>query len=372
MPRTVSSTFFRFCLFGAAGFAVDGGVLTALVNGMGWHHYPARAISFTLAVSLTWWLNRKWTFARTHDTRSEYLRYFSIQGIGAAINLGTYVIVIESVPALARVPIVPLAIGAALALVFNFLASRRFVFGQPSLPPGPELAPPETSSYSGRENLDAMKHAKLYNRYLERLVQRHSPGGKTVDFGAGGGTFAIPLTQAGLDVDCIEPDAGLRQDLEAAGLAIHESLATIAPESVDYIYSLNVLEHIEDDAGMLTALGERLRPGGRLLLYVPAFQLLYSSMDSKVGHFRRYGKAGLRALVEAAGLRVETARYVDSLGFFASLLFKCFGNSDGSLSPTSIRLYDRLAFPLSRLADLLVSPWIGKNLLVVAARRADG
>lgn len=120
--------FATFCLVGTVGFVVDAGVLTLLVNGLGWHHYAGRAVSFPFAVTATWLLNRRWTFRRTGDTRTEYSRYFSVQAVGALINLATYAAIIEAVPRLGAVPVIPLAAGAALALAFNFLASRRFVF----------------------------------------------------------------------------------------------------------------------------------------------------------------------------------------------------------------------------------------------------
>ena len=124
----IAASFTRFCGVGAIGFLVDAGVLTLLVNGLGWDHYPGRSVSFALAVTTTWLLNRTWAFRRTQDSRSEYARYFSVQCVGALINLGTYVAVIEVVPETASIPVVPLAIGAAPALLFNFLASQRFVF----------------------------------------------------------------------------------------------------------------------------------------------------------------------------------------------------------------------------------------------------
>ena len=144
-----------------------------------------------------------------------------------------------------------------------------------------------------------------------------------------------------------------------------EQLRRFAPESVVF---LNVLEHIEDDAAALRELHRKLVPGGRLLVYVPAFQVLYTSMDRKVGHLRRYTRATLIAAVTAAGFAVEHSRYADSLGFFATLVFKLFGNARGTLDRHGIRLYDRRVFPLSRALDALVSPLFGKNVLLVAVK----
>lgn len=120
----------RFTLVGGVGFMIDAGILTLLVNVLGFGHYGGRAISFTAAVTATWLANRYWVF-RTDaslDRRKEYTRYLAVQIAGAAINLCVYVLAIESLPHLARIPVVPLAIGATVALLFNYSASGRFVF----------------------------------------------------------------------------------------------------------------------------------------------------------------------------------------------------------------------------------------------------
>ena len=62
----------------------------------------------------------------------EYGAYFGVQAVGAAINLGTYALVIALVPSLARLPVLPLAAGAALALLFNYSAASRWVFAASS------------------------------------------------------------------------------------------------------------------------------------------------------------------------------------------------------------------------------------------------
>ena len=69
-------------------------------------------------------------------------------------------------------------------------------------------------------------------------------------------------------------------------------------EVIDFVYTFNVLEHIEDDAAALTHVGRALRHRGKLLGYVPAFEVLYTSMDRWVGHLRRCWRARLRSKVE--------------------------------------------------------------------------
>jgi len=225
--------------------------------------------------------------------------------------------------------------------------------------------------YSGIDNLEVMAEALNYNAFLRSLVERElRPGDAVLDFGAGTGTLALPLAGAGHPVACVEPDPQLRGRLSAAGLTAHADLSAVPEHSLDFAYTVNVLEHIDDNAAAIAALRERLKPGGRLLVYVPAFAVLYSSMDRKVGHRRRYRRRELVALLERAGLTVERAAYCDSLGFFATLLFKLFGNDSGTIDRRALVLYDRWLFPLSRTLDGIFGRWFGKNLLA-AARRDD-
>lgn len=127
-PDETHRRFFRYALVGGSGFVIDASALTFLVNGLGYGHYLSRAASFSLAVTFTWWINRRWVFQSGTPARREYSGYFLVQLVGAVINLGIYVLTIELVPALAAIPVLPLAIGASVALLANFLLVRRFVF----------------------------------------------------------------------------------------------------------------------------------------------------------------------------------------------------------------------------------------------------
>jgi putative flippase GtrA len=122
----------RFIGVGAIGFAVDAGVLTALVVGWGQDPYRARGLSFALAVTVTWYLNRHWAFASRANQRktAEYTRYVAVQLTAAIINLGVYTACLGVSPILRTYPALPLAIGAAVALVFNYLGARFFVFAK--------------------------------------------------------------------------------------------------------------------------------------------------------------------------------------------------------------------------------------------------
>jgi hypothetical protein len=131
-------------------------------------------------------------------------------------------------------------------------------------------------------------------------------------------------------------------------------------------FEMGFLEDVEDDQTSLCSLAAKLTRGGRLLIYVPVFQCLWTSLDERVKHYRRYRRRELERLAGSAGLTVLKTRYVDSLGFFVALGFKVFGNKNSHLSARAVSLYDRCVVPLSRLLDLLVNRLFDKNVYVIA------
>ena len=230
----------------------------------------------------------------------------------------------------------------------------------------------ERRRHSGGENLEVMQEAVRYNRYLRDLVKRNAGCAATaLDFGAGIGTFSDSVDLPPARVHCVEPDAAARDILADRGFQVHADLSGVDDAAVQYVFSLNVLEHIEDDAAALANLFRVLEPGGRLFLYLPAFNLLFTSMDTHVGHHRRYRLSGIERLLLQAGFEIEKKAYADALGFFATLAFRLFdGSEPAPLKPGTVRLYDRYCFPLSRMLSVPLARVLGKNLYVVARRPA--
>lgn len=123
---------FAFGCVGGIGFAVDAGILSLLVNVGGANVYLSRCVSFATAVFVTWFLNRTWVFKQdahiARDKRREYLSYFTVQSIGALLNLGVFSLLIATHPALQSYPVIPLAFGSAIAMFFNYMGSHFWVF----------------------------------------------------------------------------------------------------------------------------------------------------------------------------------------------------------------------------------------------------
>lgn len=128
--QLLRSRFLRFAAVGGAGFVVNEAVLhLALV--LGADRYTGWLASFAVAVTFTWWGNRTLTF-RDHAAETGLLREWATfvvaNSLGALANFATYSLLVNFVAAPLGDPHLALAAGTIVGLVFNFTASRRFVF----------------------------------------------------------------------------------------------------------------------------------------------------------------------------------------------------------------------------------------------------
>ena len=221
--------------------------------------------------------------------------------------------------------------------------------------------------YRGHDILDLLKQARNYNRWLvDQVIAAMPPSAqRIVDLGAGRGTFSELLRQRGVNVEVIEPDAENQRELHRLGFAVHSTIDALPAGSLDYVFTLNVLEHVADDEALIAAAFSRLRQSGRFFVFVPAFPVLWTRLDDYVQHERRYRRRPFVAMLRRLGFEVERARYADSLGFFAALAARCAGSE---MSARNVSAYDRFAFPLSRILDPLLGRFFGKNLAVVCRR----
>jgi len=233
---------------------------------------------------------------------------------------------------------------------------------------------PSDIPYSATDGLVRIEAAMTrYNRWIIGKVIKGY--GKTLDsktrvldFGAGLGTLSqIFYEKSGVRPDALEIDPGHRLEAARRGFATYSTLAEL-PVVYDLVFVSNVLEHIEDDVGTLLSLKTHLKDDGALLIYVPAFEAIWTSMDEKVGHIRRYRKKALAEKLRHAGYDVRYIGYCDSLGFILAFLFKFIGSREGDLPMKSLSLYDRFLLPISRTMDVLFSRLFGKNLFVIARK----
>ncbi len=127
--RTVAQ-FGRFGVVGTIGFLVDTAALyAAMALGLGL--YSGRAVSYLVAATTTWALNRAWTFRGqgSGPVMRQWALFLLVNLVGFACNYGTYAALVASVPLVADHPVIGVAAGALAGMIGNFLLSRRYVFG---------------------------------------------------------------------------------------------------------------------------------------------------------------------------------------------------------------------------------------------------
>lgn len=230
---------------------------------------------------------------------------------------------------------------------------------------------PQANTYPGKE-LEALSVAVNYHRWIVNEIEPYL-GRKVAEVGAGVGSVSRLILEKDVTrLLAFEPSSNLYPEL-ANNLASEKRARTIndffspryEPE-LDSVLYINVLEHIEDDRAELGRALEALRPGGHIVIFVPALSWLYSEFDRQIGHYRRYTKSGLRLVVQEAGFSITKARYFDVAGIIPWYVnFVLLGNSIGS---RSVSLYDRVVVPVMRVAERLIVPPIGKNVLLVARK----
>jgi putative flippase GtrA len=120
---------FSFGVIGCIGFLVDTLVLyLAIFLGSGL--YQGRVLSYLAAVTVTWALNRRFTFARRNGGKAlhEWARFSVSQLSGATINLGAYAALVHTSPYCARHPVIAVAVGSVAGMMINYVVAHRYVF----------------------------------------------------------------------------------------------------------------------------------------------------------------------------------------------------------------------------------------------------
>jgi len=229
----------------------------------------------------------------------------------------------------------------------------------------------------GIDTLDAISFAPNFNQYMYDTIAPHCKG-NILEIGSGIGNishhFLLNKSQISLTdiranyIDVLKEKYNDKAERIYKLDLVDENFDTLYSnlfETYDSIFALNVVEHIKDDQLAIVNAKKLLKPNGKLVILVPAYQSLYNSFDTALEHYRRYTKKKLNKLISSE-LEVIHSQYFNAFGILGWIV------SGGILKKKTIprnqmELYDRLIL-LSKLIDKIVFNKIGLSTISVGKK----
>ena len=227
----------------------------------------------------------------------------------------------------------------------------------------------------GRAFLNNLTGTPQYLSWLARVLRPHL-GDTVLELGAGIGNIAGRLMGRRLQYVAAEKDplylhALRNRFLRTPNVSVLQ-LDLDRPEDFDNaggpfdtVLCVNVLEYVADPGAMIESAGRVLKPGGSIVVLAPQSQALYGSLDTTLGHRRRFGETELRALLEKRGFTVQRMYQLNKIGtpgwWFSGRVLR-----RGHISKVMLKIFDKTVWFWRAVDGLL--PWRGLSLVVVAKK----
>jgi len=221
--------------------------------------------------------------------------------------------------------------------------------------------------------LEDLKDAVNYRSWQADLALPYH-GDDALEIGSGTGDFAATVAEKGRPITASEAEparlVGLRSRFADDPLVGVRQLTAPITETAEHtaVVAFNVLEHIPDHVAALRSFAGLLRPGGRVVIFVPAFQIALSRFDIGIGHQRRYTKDSLGSAMSSAGLQVTTSHYVNAIGLPTWIL----GMRLLRMAPRSgpiLTAWDRYVMPPMQRLESRRPPAFGQSVFAVAQKQ---
>lgn len=220
------------------------------------------------------------------------------------------------------------------------------------------------------EVLEGLATAVNHRRWFVELALPYL-GDNPIEIGSGLGYYALEWAPYLSRFTATEADPDrlitLKERLAAEPKIEVRQMLLPTTERGEYsaAVSYNVLEHIVDHVGALRSMRNLVRPGGAVIIIVPAFQFAMGPADIATGHVRRYTKKTLRAAMTEAGLVVERIHYANALGligyYMATNVFRLMPK-EGPM----VKLYDTFVLPVTKAIEQVIRPPFGQSVFAVA------
>ena len=220
--------------------------------------------------------------------------------------------------------------------------------------------------------LEDLTEAVNYRNWQADLALPHL-GQDPLEIGSGNGDFAATLADKNVHITASEAEEtrlhALYDRFASEPLVDVRRLAVPITETAEHtaVLAFNVLEHIPDDVEALRSFAALLQTGGRVVIFVPAFEVAMSRFDRIIGHQRRYTSHSLERAMTAAGLQVRTLHYVNAIGLPTWIL----GMRLLRLTPRSgpiLDAWDRYMIPAMRRVETMRTLPFGQSVFAVGEK----
>jgi len=241
-------------------------------------------------------------------------------------------------------------------------------------------ADPHELDPEGQMTLEVISKADRFNRWMFGTIEPFCSG-KLLEVGSGIGNISKYFLEAGYPIALSDIRKNycsyLRKEFSHYNHLIDvfqldladpdfEKKFSFVKEEFDTLFSLNVVEHIQDDRLAVYNAKYLLKKGGKLIILVPAFNSLYNHFDHSLGHYRRYTLTGLKAIFIQNNLKVLHSQYFNLAGipgwYVSGKLLK-----NRTIPGGQMKLYDQLV-PFFSLLDKLTFNVAGLSAIVVGTK----
>ena len=235
---------------------------------------------------------------------------------------------------------------------------------------------------TGFETLEIISHAKSFNKWMYQRIQSYLRG-NILEIGSGIGNISEFVVNDGYTITLSDYNPAYAEALAMKyGTAKNvQEIITIDLQDPDFfsaylslrakydtIFLLNVIEHLQDDAKAIEYCAYMLKPAGRLILLAPAYQSLFSRLDTELGHYRRYRVKDFEKLLKQERFTVIQKQYFNFLGLAGWLVYGRIAGQK-QLTAGNFNLFNKLV-PIAKILDRLIGRKAGLSVIVTGEKNS--
>jgi SAM-dependent methyltransferase len=228
----------------------------------------------------------------------------------------------------------------------------------------------------GLETLEAISEAEKLNDWMYQTIRPFCKG-KILEIGSGIGNISEFFIKNFHDITLSDLRENYRDILKQKFFESNIiELNLVAPDfknkyqdqigQYDTVFALNVIEHIKDDMLSIENCYSLLKPGGNIIILVPAYQTLYNRFDEELEHYRRYNKKLINKILVDNNFKILHSQYFNFVGiigwYFSGKIQK-----NKTIPKNQISVYNKLV-PLFKIIDSLIMNRIGLSVISVGKK----